>query len=184
MRNILSSGLQVWHLLVFGIIFVLFTGGAVALADTDSINGFWTAGQIRLASAYADQTNTIDISGTGTEKIVLSTTIDVPAGKKADLQTTFSADLHHNGAQGATTYAYCFGHFGLDNANPDTKFHPDNYQLLGGDTDHEPGAVTVTMTGVRKNVGSGTHTVNVYVSAAYNGCTLFARNLHVVANIR
>lgn len=120
--------------------------------------------------------------GTGTEKIVLSTTIDVPAGKKADLQTTFTADLHHNGASGLSTYAYCFRKFGLDNANPDTKFHPDSYQLLGGDTAHEPSAVTVT--GLRKNVGSGTHTVNVYVSAAYNGCTLFARNLNVIANIR
>lgn len=184
MKNILNGSLKFWHLVVFGLAVILLAGATVALADTSEINTFWAAGSARFASSYADQTSTIDISGTGTEKLVLNTTIEVPDGKKADLQATFSADLHHNGASGAAIYAYCFGRFSLDGANPDTKFHPDSYQLLGGDTEHEPSAVTVTMTGFRKNVGSGTHTVNVYVNASYNGCTLFARNLNVIANIR
>jgi hypothetical protein len=40
------------------------------------------------------------------------------------------------------------------------------------------------MSGVKKGVGPGYHYVNVYVSSAYAGCTLFARTLNVVATIR
>lgn len=183
MKNVLNGGLKVWHLLVFGVALLTLTGGAVALADEDAVKDFFPTGVIRLASASSAANSTIDISGTGTQKIVLSTTINVPIGKKADLQTTFTADLHHNSG----TYSYCFGSFGLDNTLPqdDTKFKPDgSYQLLGGDTAHQPSAVTVTMTGFRKNVSAGTHTINVYVDAAYAGCTLFDRNLNVVANLR
>jgi hypothetical protein len=184
-KNVLNGNLKIWHLMVFGIMVMLFTGGTIALADTDTVKGFLPPGEIRLANAYAN--TTVNISGTDTPPvIVLSTTINVPDGKKADLQTTFTADLHHNSG----TYSYCFGSFALDNTFPDTKFRPNDladssgYQLLGGDTAHQPSAVTVTMTGFRKNVGAGTHTVNVYINSAYAGCTLFARNLNVIANIR
>jgi len=185
MKHLFNSSLRLWHLIAFGVILVLFGGGAVALADTEAITGFWASGQVRLASSsFSSSDPSIDISGTGTEKEILNASFVVPEGKKADLQATFSADLHHNGASGLTTYAYCFGKFALDGINPDAKFHPDQYQLLGGDTAHEPSALTVTMTGWRKNIPAGTHTVRVFVNAAYNGCQIQAANLNVVANVR
>jgi hypothetical protein len=186
MRNILGSGLKVWHLLVFGIVLTFFAGGTVALADSDAINGFWKAGQVRFASASS--TTGFNITGSNNPSVkVISVAITVPDGKKADLQTSFSADLHHNVGG---TYAYCFGYFGLDGLDPDPAFFPGggntnySYQLLGGVQANEPDALTVSMIGYRKGVSAGNHTVNVYINSAYSGCTILASNLNVVANIR
>lgn len=184
MKSFLSSRLKTGHLVAFGVLLLLFAGGAVALADTDAISAFWLPGQVRFSSAaFGSGDPSVDISGTGTEKVVLTTGIEIPAGKRGDIQATFSADLHHLGASGTTTYAYCFGRFSVDGASPDTKFKPDMYQLLGGDTAHEPSALTVSMSGWRKNVPAGAHTVYVYVNAAYNGCEIQAANLNVIVNI-
>ena len=63
------------------------------------------------------------------------------------------------------------------------KFFPGQYQLIGGQTATEPDAVTVTMTGFKKNIPAGAHTVNVYLSGAFSGCEVFDRNLNLVLNI-
>jgi hypothetical protein len=186
-KNVLNGNLKLWQLLVLGVVVsVLFGGAAVALADPGSVNNFFTQGTVRMASAYSS--NSVDINAVSPEKLVLSTTIVIPDGKKAELQTTFSADMHPFPT--SSSYAYCFGHFGLDNANPDSGFKPGggsspNYlmQLIGGAVSKEPDAFTVTMIGFRKGVSAGTHTVNVYVSSAYNGCEIQASNLNVIANI-
>jgi hypothetical protein len=188
MKNVFNSKLKLWHLFVFGVVLLLVGGGAVALADTDAVNGFWAAGQVRFASAYSS--NSVVITGSNNPPVkVLSTTFTVPVGKKADLQATFSADLHHG--TGGIGYAYCFGYFGLDASNPDPKFFPGGgslpnyqYQLLGGQQANEPDALTVSMFGFRKGVPAGTHTVNVYINSAYSGCEIQASNLNVIANIR
>ena len=65
----------------------------------------------------------------------------------------------------------------------DDHFNPGQYQLLGGGTATQPDAVSVAMTGIRKGVGPGQHTVNVYINSAYAGCTLFAHALTVQADI-
>lgn len=178
MRGILNSNLRLWHLVVLGALVVVLAGGAVALSASSD---FWRAGSVRLDSAYSD--DTINISGTDTPPVrVLRLGIYVPSGKRADIQATFTADLHHNGP---ATYAYCFGTITLDGSpsSSSRRFQPGQYQLLGGATASQPDAVSVAMSGVKKSVGYGYHTVNVYVSSAYAGCTLFARTLNVVATI-
>lgn len=190
MKHLLNGKLKVWHVLVVGFALLLFSGGAVALADTSAITGFWTPGQILLASSY--RTTSVDITGSNNPSVkVLNVSINVPANKKADLQVSFSADYRHLGASGLATYSYCSGYFGLDTADPDSAFKPGGfaapgnyaYQLLGGDTAHEPAGLTVTMVGFRKNVPAGSHTVNVYINSAYNGCEIQNSNLNVVASI-
>lgn len=180
MKHLLNGNLKVWHLIAFGVVMLLFGGGATVLAGTSGVAKFWHPGDFRLASASADDTKGIPGN---TQEIVLSASINVPEGKKADLQATFSADLHPGTTIGGT-FAFCFGQFGLDNTVPDAKFKPgDVSQLLGGEIAKMPQAVTVAMTGYRKNISAGTHTVNVYVSGSFDGCTLFARNLNLVASV-
>lgn len=189
MKCTLNSNLKLWHLVTFAVVLMLFGGSAIVLADADAVKGFWAPGQIRLASVYSS--DGIPITGNTTVK-VLSATITIPAGKKADLQTTFSADLRPSVGIGG--FAFCFGYFGLDANNPDPGFKPGGvygypeqgyeYELFGGATAQEPSALSVSMAGYRKNVAAGTHTVNVYVSSPYSGCTVEASNLNVIANIR
>jgi hypothetical protein len=180
MRGILNGNLKLWHMVVVGVLFALITGGTVALSAGPA--AFWPSGSVRLASAQND--NTISITGSNNPAVrVLHATLTVPSGKKADLQATFTTDLHHNGPGG--TYAYCFGSITLDGspANSNRLFNPGQYQLLGGAIATEPDAVSVAMSGVRKNVSSGFHDVSVYIDSAYQGCTLFARTLTIVADI-
>jgi hypothetical protein len=178
-KGLLNSNLKLWHLVVLSALVVVLAGGAVALSASSD---FWNAGSVRLDSAYSD--DTISIEGTDNPPVrVLRLQVRVPSHKVADIQATFTADLHHNGP---ATYAYCFGTITLDGtpSNSSRRFQPGQYQLLGGATASQPDAVSVSMSGVKKGVGPGYHYVNVYVSSAYAGCTLFARTLNVVATIR
>ena len=177
MKSIKNIDLKLWHAVVLAALLVVITSSAVVFAASSS--HFFPAGSIRLASAATD--NTISISGSNNPAVnVLTTTIIVPAGKTAELQTTFSADLHHNNG----TYAYCFGQFSLDLVVPDGAFRPlGKYQLLGGETAKQPNAVTVAMTGYRRNVPAGSHKVSVFITSVYAGCTLFNRELNVIVNI-
>ena len=179
MKGILNSNLRLWHLVVVSALVVVLAGSAVALAASPN---FWRAGSVRLDSASSN--DTISIEGTDNPPVrVLRVEITVPSGKVADIQATFTADLHHGGPGG--TYAYCFGTITLD-GSPSVatrRFAPGQYQLLGGAIASQPDAVSVAMSGVKKNVDDGYHTVNVYISSAYEGCTLFARTLNVVASI-
>jgi hypothetical protein len=172
-----NTDLKLWHALVLALLLVAITGSAVVIAASSS--HFFDAGKIRLASAATD--NTLTITGSNNPAVnVLTTSISVPAGKTAELQTTFSADLHH----GIGTYAYCFGRFSLDGAVPDNAFRPlGSFQLLGGVTANQPDALTVAMTGYRRNVPAGDHRVSVFIDSAYAGCTLFNRELNVIVNI-
>lgn len=176
MKAVLNSNLRIWHLVVAGVLLAVIMGTTIGLAAAPA--AFWPAGSIRLASAQ--NANTITITGSNNPAVrVLRATISVPSGKKADLQAVFTADLHH----GTGTYAYCFGEFTVDASPPDANFKPGSYQLIGGEISTQPNAVSVAMTGLRKGVGPGTHNVDVYVSSAYGGCTLFARAMTVVADI-
>lgn len=181
MRGILNSNIRVWHLVVMGALLVVITGGTVALSAS---SGFWRAGSVRLDSAYASSNDTISITGSNNPAVrVLRLGITVPSGRRADIQATFTADLHHGGPGG--TYAYCFGTITLDGSpsSSSRRFRPGQYQLLGGAIASQPDAVSVAMSGVKRDVGPGYHTVNMYISSAYEGCTLFARTLNVVASI-
>jgi hypothetical protein len=176
-KGVLNSNLRLWHLVVIGALFALLTGGTIALSAGPA--AFWASGSVRLSGAQSD--DTVSISGTDNPPVrVLRTTINVPSGKKADIQATFTTELQHN----VGTYAYCFGTITLDGAPSNShNFNPGSYQLLGGGTATEPNAVSVGMIGIRRGVGPGFHAINVYITSAYAGCTLFARGLTVVADI-
>ena len=177
MSGILDSKLTLRHLLFLGVLVATFGVSASAFAGTFSTNGTFSAGSIRMSSA---KSNTyVNVSGSTTLLKVLSTSISVPSGKTADIQATFSATVAHN----IGTYAYCFGAFTLDGATSDATFQPGNVQLIGGGTTAEPDAISVGMTGFRKAIGPGSHSVNVIISSAYSGCTVEDRALNVLVNI-
>ena len=171
----LISKVTLRHLLVLGVLVAVPALGAGAFAAS-SVNSFRPAGTIRLASASSSSSVSVD---SDTVKKVLSVSISVPSGRHADLQATFSASVHHN----LGTFAYCFGSITVDGVPPSGQFKPGLQQLLGGATASEPDAVSAAMTGYRTSVGSGSHTVNVYITPSYAGCTLQERALNVVADI-
>jgi hypothetical protein len=110
---------------------------------------------------------------------VIRTTVSVPPGRTADVQASWSGDLHPNVGQ----YAYCFGYFTIDGTTDDFFKPADAYQLIGGETAKMPNAVTVSMNGYRRQVGPGQHSLNVYINSAYAGCTIFGQALNAVINI-
>jgi len=158
-----------------GLAVALLAGGTFAFAATPAAQ--FPSGSLRLSSASSSATVSVD---SDTMERVLRTAITVPSGKVADVQATFSTTMLHN----IGTYAYCFAYFTLDSqSNIDPQFKPGQVQLLGGATAQMPNALGVAMTGFRKNIGPGTHYVNVYINPSYAGCTLMERALNVVVNV-
>jgi hypothetical protein len=171
--------------LAAGLAVAAMVGGTVASALPATPSGQWATGSVRLSSNSA--TGSIAITGTSgpnSLKRVLRTKVVVPSGRVADVQTSFSAMLQPNAMD--NEFAYCNGYFTLDSqTNLDTSFKPgDLVQLLGGGGDELPNAVGVAMVGFKRNIGPGTHYVNVMIQSAYTGCTLSGRALNVVINIR
>ena len=180
MKNVLNGNLKIWHLLAFGVAVMLFTGGAIAFADTDAISALWAPGTVRLGSSSA--TDTIEIPNNGTLVLVREVAVDVPAGKKADIQATFSGVFSQGGSD-VPDYRYCWGQIRLDTVGG-ALFNPGEYQIMGGQEDEVLTNQTMTFTGFRKNVGQGTHKVQVYIKGSYNSCDVSTRNLNVIVNIR
>ncbi len=182
MRNVLNGNLKVWHLFIFGLVFALLGGGAVALADTDAVSALWKAGQVRLAATSSNTYINIDANQ---EFLVNEVSFDVPSGKKADVQAVWSSFLQpDNSGQ----YAYCIGKIYLDNNTTNNNLlTPGLYQLFGdGDAANKivPSGLTVTMNGWRKNISSGAHKIQVYVAGSYGGGTVADRSLILNVNIR
>ncbi len=168
-----------------GLALAALIGGTVASALPSSPSGQWNAGSLRLSSSYA--TDSIAITGTqgaDSEKRVIRSKITVPSGRVADVQASFSAMLLPN--TGSGDFSYCNGYFTVDSqSNPDAQFRPgEQIQLLGGANSKLPNAVGVGMVGFKRNIGPGTHYINVYVRSAYEGCTLMGRALNLVVNLR
>ena len=167
------------HWLGVGLAVAALAGGTFAIAATPAAQ--FPSGSLRLSSAASSSTISVSTTdGPESLKRVLRTAIRVPSGKVADVQATFSTTMLPN----AGTFAYCFGYFTLDSqSNVDPQFKPGMVQLLGGSLSKMPNAVGVAMTGFRKNIGPGSHYVNVYINSSYEGCTLMERALNVVVNV-
>lgn len=181
MSRISELKLKRIHLVGVGLAVSALIGGTFAIAASPAAQ--FSSGSLRLSSASSDSSVSIEgTDGPDSLKRVLRTQIVVPSGKTADVQATFSTAMLHN--IGGTAHAYCFGRFTLDSqSNEDPSFKPGQVQLLGGQYAQMPNAIGVAMTGFRKNIGSGTHYVNVYISSAYEGCTVMERALNVVVNV-
>lgn len=158
-------------------------GGTVASALPASPAGQWAGGTVRLSSNSS--TETVSISGTDNPPVrVLRTKVVVPSGKVADVQASFSAMIVSNAMDAQSSY--CNGYFTMDSqTNLDATFEPGELiQLIGGKGSELPNSIGAAMVGYKRNIGPGTHYVNVMISSAYTGCTLFGRALNVVVNIR
>lgn len=173
-RLVLATGLAVAALI----------GGTVASALPSSPAGQWGAGTVRLSSNYEDDSISINgTSGPDSLKRVIRSLIIVPSGRVADVQATFAGTLQPNNGSG--TYAYCFGRFTVDSqSNLDPDFKPGQVQLIGGPHAKQPNSIGAAMTGYKRNIGPGRHYINVYISSAYQGCTMMERALNLVVNIR
>ena len=178
MLGFLDTKVTLRHLLVLGVLVAVPAMGAGALAGGSALNSLQPAGSVRMASTSS--TVSVDITGDQVKR-VLHVSFNVPKGKKADVQASFSASVHH--LTGGAGFAYCFGTFTIDHAPPDAAFKPGIQQLLGGSQSTEPDAVSSGMVGYRNGIGSGTHTVNVYITSAYSGCELQERALNVLVNL-
>jgi hypothetical protein len=180
MVRILDRNVKHWQLLIYGLLIGVMVGGAFTMAATP--NAQFSGGTIRLSSAAKG--DSISISGTSgpdSLKRVIRTAISIPSGRVGDVQASFTATLFPRA--NPDPYAYCFAYFTLDSqANEDPAFKPGFYQLIGGQHNEMPNAISVAMNGHRKNIGPGSHYVNVYVSSSYNGCELQERALNVVVN--
>lgn len=180
MRNVLNGNLKVWHLIVVGILLMLTAGGTIALADTDAINGLWPQGTVLMASASSNTSLTTTSGGPKLE--ALSISFDVPAGKRGDIQATFTGFLQHN----AGTYSYCYGEFRFD-SETGTPLNPNadgSYQLYGGTISQLPSQLTSTFTGSKKGLKPGHYVLKAYLSSSYASCNVYERNMNVIVNLR
>lgn len=182
MNGLMDRPVRLWHVVIVGVLGMLLVGGGLALAGSGS--AIFPAGSVRMVSAWSDEPK--DVSGTDVPPVrFLSVAFNVPSGRRADLQATFSGSLHPNGQPIPDVFAFCFGRITLDGPPSGTNlFRPGMQQLIGGPRANMPNAVSVAMTGYRKNVGPGSHTVRVYISSAFEGCSFQERNLNVLVNIR
>ncbi len=185
MRRVLGANVKLWHGIVILSVGFLLAGSGLVLAGAGS--GLFPQGTTRMASAWTN--NDISIAGSNNPPVeVLNVGIDIPSGKKGDVQASFSADLHHLSPASSDDpqFAYCFGQFTLDAApaqNGSNVFRPGHYQLLGGGVATEPDALTVAMLGSMRSIPAGVHTVRVYVDSAYAGCELQRAALNVVLDV-
>lgn len=163
------------HLVGIGLVVAALVGGTIGMAASPAAQ--FSSGSLRLSSASSDTSVSVD---SDTIKRVLRTSISVPSGKVADVQATFSTAMLPN----IGSSSYCFGYFTLDSqTNIDPQFKPGQVQLLGGAVADLPNAVGVAMTGFRKNIGPGTHYINMYINPSFAGCILMERALNVVVNV-
>ncbi|MFO1540898.1 MAG: hypothetical protein ACKOTZ_10745 [Chloroflexota bacterium] len=178
--RILDRNVKLWHLLLTGVALAAIAGGSVGIAAAPA--AFFASGTTRLASAAA--TDSISV-GSNENKRVLRVTFTVPSDRTADAQATFSGTLLRNiGAN-----AYCFGEFALNTAPSDTQpsdstFKPGVYQLAGWASGSSPSGMVGSMTGFRRNIGPGTHNLDVIIRGSFSGCQVTDRALNVIVQYR
>jgi len=178
--RILDRNVKLWHLLLTGVALAAIAGGSVGIAAAPA--AFFASGTTRMVSAGAS--DPVEV-GSGTNTRVLRVTFSVPSGKTADAQATFSGFLARN--VGAN--AFCLGEFALDSSpagSPpsDATFKPGAYQLIGWADATKPTGLTASMTGFRRNIGPGTHNLDVIIRGSFAGCTVTERALNVIVQYR
>ena len=179
MLGFLDTKVTLRHLLILGVIVAVPSMGAGALAAGVSLNGQFSAGSVRMSSASSH--TSVAVNGLDSPKRILQAPFKVPAGKKADVQATFSGLLTHQ--TDVSGSASCSASFTVDHAPPDSQFNPGLVQLLGGSSAVEPDSIGSSFSGYRLGVGPGSHTVNVYLVGQSAGCIVWDRTLNVLINI-
>lgn len=176
MRKVLTTQVQLWHLVVLVAVSVFVGSAAVVSAETLG-TGFWTQGAINIATVSGDDSNSVTVPSGYADTVVLQKSITIPAGKSADLAVIGSVDMEGGGTSG---YQYCFGQYRLD-AIGGSQFKPGNYILEG----FNPPAnnLTVPINGFMAKVPPGKHTVYMVMEAGYHDCIALDRSMIIIANI-
>lgn len=176
--SILNRNVKIWHLVLAVVVGASLFGGGFVMAAAPAT--FFPSGAVRLSSAFVSQENAVGLGSNETDRVI-RTSVTVPAGKKANIQATFSAMIQPD--KSGTNFAYCYAEFTLDSATSDAAFAPGLTQMIGGEHAEMPDQIHIAVTGFRAGVGPGTHQVNVYVTGSFNGCTVNERTLNVIATI-
>lgn len=132
--------------------------------------------------ASSSSNSSLTTTSNGPKLEALSVSFDVPTGKRADIQATFTGFLQHN----TGTYSFCFGEFRFD-SETGTALNPNSqgsYQLYGGETAKLPSQITSTFTGFKKGLKPGHYVLKAYLSSSYASCNVYERNMNVVVNLR
>ena len=177
--RVLDRNVKLWHLLVVGLLVAVVAGGSVGIAAGPA--ALFPSGSTRIVSVSATEPVSV---GSNVNTRVLRATFTVPSGKTADAQASFSGFVVRN--VGAN--AYCYGEFALDSApasSPpsDPTFKPGVFQLVGWADATTPTGLTASMTGFRRNIGAGTHNLDVILRGSFAGCAIAERALNVLVQI-
>lgn len=173
MKNVFTAPVQLWHLIL--VVVVIAALASTVVASAAPLSSFLAQGNVRMA--FAANPNTMSIAP-GTHKVGLQQTITIPAGKHADLAVIGAVDFQGGGL---VTIMYCFGLYRLDNATTGTPSKPGNTILIGFNPSQNN--LTTPVNGWFTNVGSGTHTVYMDLSASFGICTPQYRQMMIFANI-
>ncbi len=189
MFRILDRNVKMWQMLVLVSVMGLLVGGGITIAapQRGSPPLPFPAGSIQLSSAARSPKVHIPLEegpedGGPPPKIVLRTAISVPSGKVAEVQATYSVDIHP--VQGSD-YVGCQAWFTLDSLVVDNEFHPGEVALLEAVLPQNNNVtrllnVGASMSGSRRSIGPGHHYVNVRVLGP---CDLYDQALNVGVNI-
>ena len=189
MRRLLKAQLRVWHIVAVLLVISVMTTGVVLARGGDPATrlaasnerrttaigtDFLPSGKTRIAVSTSNDATVVSPGG---DQTVLTTSFRVPSHQRADVVALYNGDaLAENGG------GWCYLEFRLDSASgptfaPGEEFPVDGYVYA----DAYP---TLSVNGVKKNIGAGYHTVYVTMDSTGPTCTLYDQSLVLLANVR
>jgi hypothetical protein len=189
MRRLLKAQLRVWHIVAVLLVISVMTTGAVLARGGDpasrqaasheprsTVTGtdFWPSGKTRIVTSTSNDTTTVNPGG---DQTVLTASFRVPSHQRADVVALYNGDGFSDNAGG-----YCYLEFRLDSASG-PAFSPGEEFPVDGQvySNHYP---TLSVNGVKKNIGAGHHTVYVTMDSTGPTCDLWDQSLVLLANVR
>jgi len=135
---------------------------------------FFPSGKTRIAASTSNDAATVNPGG---DQTVLTASFRVPSHQRADVVALYNGDAFADNGGG-----YCYLEFRLDNASGPT-FSPGEEYPVDGQV-YSDAYPTLSVNGVKKNIGAGYHTVYVTMDSTGPTCTLYDQSLVLLANVR
>jgi hypothetical protein len=189
MRRLLKAQLRVWHIVAVLLVISVMTTGAVLARGGDPATrlaasheprttvigtDFFPSGKTRIAASTSNDAATVNPGG---DQTVLTASFRVPSHQRADVVALYNGDAFADNGGG-----YCYLEFRLDNASGPT-FSPGEEYPVDGQV-YSDAYPTLSVNGVKKNIGAGYHTVYVTMDSTGPTCTLYDQSLVLLANVR
>ena len=178
-KRLLSTELKLWHLLLVVVLLAIGTGTSFgqtfppAGADADrSSDVLFTPGSFRMAAASSNTSQTVHSIDGDVE--ILRVSFSVPSGKRADIAVFFNAEAYKY-ANGYCYVTFYLGGIGATALQPGQLWVADGYVYTGG-------YPTFSAQGYKANVGSGSHTVLVALTATGGDCWVNDRSIILISN--